>query len=280
MNYTLKLNSTDHMFMVDEHMVIDRDTAIPLTVYGPRILFDYGEQFQNNYYYLLENYASAEHVNSPVPGMLWMDNNSVNPVLKLYTDDYAWKHVLFDYEDVFNISLTNNTPTINNFIVGDEISVIITNDSSATLNSSKIKWYLDGVLLTTGAISITADVAGVYYATYSYTTTNNQPQVAQSTPRRVIDAIATTADTVGYIDIEIDYMASLFITRLIYPDIIGTSIEWSWYKGTEYKGTGTGTGVENIFQARSLGTFTVTAKYNDTYHLGDNKVTVTASVSF
>lgn len=77
----------------------DTDSNLPITLYGKNFR-EYGQQFQNNLYYLLENFCSGDAPPHPIIGMLWYDNRK--DMLKLYTGkeypDGPWMQV--SYEDM------------------------------------------------------------------------------------------------------------------------------------------------------------------------------------
>lgn len=275
MNYTLNLNnSDDHVVIVDEHMVVANGSVLPLTLYGPHILFDYGEQFQNNFYYLLENYASSPHINTPVPGMLWLDNTNNIPTLKLYTDAYAWKRILFDYQNILSINLSNNLPEFNSFALGQTIEVIITSDPGAVLVPANIKWYLYDTLILSGTTSIVTDTEGDYFATYTYKNSDGKSMVAQTPIHRVIEFTETNSTTTGYVEIHYDVDVGILTASLIYADITPFSIEWEWSIDDTPVGSGVSSGINSIYTIQQPGVYRITAKYNDTYHTDADKVTV------
>lgn len=274
MNYTLTLNNTDHVVILDEHDVIRKDSVLPLTLYGPHILFDYGEEFQNNFFYLLENYASSSHINSPAPGMLWLDSSGMNPMLKLYTDDYTWKRILFDYENILLLELSNGLPKYNHFIQGDELSIFATIEHDIILEPAQIKWYYLGELLTTGVASITVDQTGFYFATYTYTNSDNKRVVAQTPTRRVIEDVFINAGAVPSISLSQNYETNAITVELVYSDITPFSVEWEWFVDGVSLGSGNSNGISSAYIARQSGQYQVTAKYNDTNHIGDDKASI------
>lgn len=274
MHYTLNLNTTDRIAIIEEHMVVNTGVVLPLTLYGPHILFDYGEQFQNNFYYLIENYASATSINSPTPGMLWLDCNGNSPALKIYTDDYAWKRVLFDYENKLDIIIQNGTDGFNSLVVGQELSVIITNDSTAILNPIRVKWYYNGVLTTVGSLSISPVNLGYYFATYAYINSENKSITVQSPTYRLIEYNTPSITGIANVEISRDFILNTITATLVYSDITSFSIEWEWEVDDEVIGRGNAIGASSTITIQQPGAYRITAKYNDTYHTGADKVTV------
>lgn len=97
--YTLKIsdNATVHVKQNDSIEPLDSDSTLPITLYG-KDFREYGQQFQNNLYYILENFCGDTAPKHPIIGMLWYDNR--NDMLKLYTGkekpDGPWMQVAFE----------------------------------------------------------------------------------------------------------------------------------------------------------------------------------------
>lgn len=96
--YTLKVS--DSTLQVKENDVInitDSDSNLPITLYGKNYR-EYGQEFQNNLFYILENFCGASAPSNPMVGMLWYDNK--NDMLKIYTGktkpDGPWMQVVYE----------------------------------------------------------------------------------------------------------------------------------------------------------------------------------------
>jgi hypothetical protein len=110
--YKLK-TSDDNTISVKPNDIIeplDSDSILPITLYGKNFR-EYGQQFQNNLYYILENFCSGKPPKNPVVGMLWYDNT--NDRLLIYTGktkpDGPWMQVA--YEDMPTTTTTTLAPT-------------------------------------------------------------------------------------------------------------------------------------------------------------------------
>jgi hypothetical protein len=111
--YNLK-TSDDNTITVQPNDIIeplDSDSNLPITLYGKNFR-EYGQQFQNNLYYILENFCAGKPPRHPVVGMLWYDNT--NDRLLIYTGktkpDGPWMQVA--YEDMpTTTTTTTEKPT-------------------------------------------------------------------------------------------------------------------------------------------------------------------------
>jgi hypothetical protein len=110
--YKLKTSGSATLQVAQNDIIepYDTDSNLPITLYGKNFR-EYGQQFQNNLYYLLENFCSGEAPPHPIIGMLWYDNRK--DMLKLYTGkEYPngpWMQV--SYEDVATTTTTTAEPT-------------------------------------------------------------------------------------------------------------------------------------------------------------------------
>jgi hypothetical protein len=97
--YKLKTSGSATLQVAQNDIIepYDTDSNLPITLYGKNFR-EYGEQFQNNLYYLLENFCSGEAPPHPIIGMLWYDNSK--DMLKLYTGkeypDGPWMQVSYE----------------------------------------------------------------------------------------------------------------------------------------------------------------------------------------
>jgi hypothetical protein len=87
MQYNLQLDrDADVEIVVKQLTTVTKNTKLPLTLFGQGRP-NYGQELQNNFFYLLENFCGEEAPINPAIGMLWYD--SALKYLKLYTgDDY------------------------------------------------------------------------------------------------------------------------------------------------------------------------------------------------
>jgi hypothetical protein len=86
-------------------------------------------------------------------------------------------------------------------------------------------------------------------------------------------------DTAGLLDFDISELPSRITAILTDPDITLGPIEWTWTKDGESFGVGNGTEDINMFLPTEPGDYTVTAKYNDQYHIGNDKQTVSSTIT-
>jgi hypothetical protein len=105
--YTLQTSDNNSIKIQQNDIIepLDSDSTLPITLYGKNFR-EYGQQFQNNLYYILENFCGDTAPQHPVIGMLWYDNK--NDMLKLYTGktkpDGPWMQVA--YEDMPSVTST------------------------------------------------------------------------------------------------------------------------------------------------------------------------------
>jgi len=99
--YTLKTSDNTEIQVNQNDIIepLDSDSKLPITLYGKNFR-EYGQQFQNNLFYILENFCGDTAPQHPVIGMLWYDDK--NDMLKLYTGkdnpNGPWMQVAY-YED-------------------------------------------------------------------------------------------------------------------------------------------------------------------------------------
>ena len=106
-------------------------TATPITLVG-RGLTQYGEPQNENYVYILENFAKDIAPPNPMQGQLWY-NTSLN-TLNFYTVANTWATVGLD---------TNSNAAL---VIGNTLSANITTSSLATVGNS-VTLYVNGNLL-------------------------------------------------------------------------------------------------------------------------------------
>ena len=83
MQYNLQLDrDADAEIVVKQLTTVAKNTKMPLTLFGQGRP-NYGQELQNNFFYLLENFCGEDAPLNPVVGMLWYD--SALKYLKLYT---------------------------------------------------------------------------------------------------------------------------------------------------------------------------------------------------
>ena len=99
--YTFKISDAATLTVSQNDIIspLDADSNLPITLYGKNFR-EYGQDFQNNLYYLLENFCGEKAPPHPIIGMLWYDNK--NDMLKIYTGkdkpNGPWMQV--SYEDM------------------------------------------------------------------------------------------------------------------------------------------------------------------------------------
>lgn len=279
MRYNLKLDSDGREIAVNENTTIERDDVLPLTVYGPGSLLDYGTQFQENSYYLLENFSSASQAPPATPGMLWLDTTiATNPTLKLFTDAYIWKRVAITQDAVERISVVDSHGRTKYFRTGLNATASIINPQRP-VNNALFKWYLNGVLISSGSASMMLIAAGDYHVSYTYVSRDGEGITLQSINYRVVRVSDILTDTAGLLDFDISELPSRITAILTDPDITLGPIEWTWTKDGESFGAGNGTEDINMFLPTEPGDYTVTAKYNDQYHIGNDKQIVSSTIT-
>jgi hypothetical protein len=278
MRYDLKLDSDGRAIAVNENTTIERDDVLPVTVYGPSSLLDYGTQFQENSYYLLENFSSASQAPPATPGMLWLDTTiATNPTLKLFTDAYIWKRVAITQDAVERIAVVDSHNRTNYFRTGLQATASIIN-AQRPVNNALFKWYLNGVLISSGP-SMLLVAAGNYHVSYTYVSRDGEGITVQSANYRVVRESDMLTDTLGLLDFEITEIPSRVTVILTDPDVTAGPIKWEWTKDAVSFGNGSGADDINVFIPPEPGDYTVTAKYNDQYHIGDDKQIVSSTIT-
>lgn len=85
MQYNLQLDrDADAEIVVKQLTTVAKNTKLPLTLFGQGRP-NYGQDLQNNFFYLLENFCGEDAPLNPAVGMLWYD--SALKYLKLYTGE-------------------------------------------------------------------------------------------------------------------------------------------------------------------------------------------------
>jgi len=108
-------------------------TSTSLTLLG-RLVQNYGEQSNENFVRLLENFAYTSSPAYPIVGQLWFDTNTNN--IKVYDTDGAWVTVGSVIEG--NVALTGNLFVgPNSFSIQDLGNVTLTNHS----NNANVSFY-------------------------------------------------------------------------------------------------------------------------------------------
>jgi hypothetical protein len=164
MPYNLKLADSVSI-TVEDDIIYDR-TILPLTIFGKSDTIDCGESLQNNFYYLLETYGSADAILAPTPGMIWFDPSDNK--LKIYTDASVWKHILFESDTVERLEIVDQTGNNRRSETGQMLKVNRVWPKTSSINVSNYTWYYNGTELTTGIDVIIPEYSGVYHVTYHY----------------------------------------------------------------------------------------------------------------
>lgn len=85
MQYNLQLDrDADAEIVVKQLTAVAKNSKVPLTLFGQGRP-NYGQDLQNNFFYLLENFCGEDAPLNPAVGMLWYD--SALKYLKLYTGE-------------------------------------------------------------------------------------------------------------------------------------------------------------------------------------------------
>lgn len=85
MQYNLQLDRDTAVEVVVKQLTsVPKNTKLPLTLFGQGRP-NYGQDLQNNFFYLLENFCGEDAPSNPAVGMLWYD--SALKYLKLYTGE-------------------------------------------------------------------------------------------------------------------------------------------------------------------------------------------------
>ena len=85
MQYNLQLDrDADAEIVVKQLTAVSKNSKLPLTLFGQGRP-NYGQDLQNNFFYLLENFCGEDAPLNPAVGMLWYD--SALKYLKLYTGE-------------------------------------------------------------------------------------------------------------------------------------------------------------------------------------------------
>jgi hypothetical protein len=133
------VNKTDGSVIV----VLDgtKDTTSTSLVLFGRLTTNYGDQTNENFVRLLENFSNSTSPANPISGQLWFDRNSNN--LKVYTTDNIWVTVGSVIEGNVDIS--------GNLVVGPNNFAIKDLDGNVQITNPKIS----------GNISVFGNVGGV-----------------------------------------------------------------------------------------------------------------------
>jgi hypothetical protein len=259
MPYNLKL-ADSVTFTVEDDTISDR-TILPLTIFGKSDTIDCGEALQNNLFYLLETYNSAELMLAPTPGMIWYDNSDNK--LKLYTDASVWKQVLFESDTVERIQIINQKGNTQRSNTGEMLTATILYPKTS-INTNKFDWYHNGILYASGVDVIVPISAGVYYATYNYSIGTNSVYLksidykvsrARDTVELIRSITITSAQTPA-INVE--------LTAQLYDSVAAIrEVHWQWTWNGEEDFSEINTQYASVYTPVRLGNYTVTAKYID-----------------
>lgn len=162
--YTLNVDK-QNVLLINDQMEYVKDTLIPIALYGRSSSVDYGEYFQDNFYYILQNFYNNVEIARPVYGMLWYDTSQTPPMLKIYTDRDVWKRVMIGADSPGSVAVSP-TGTI---IIETELTAALT-DIDTPVDSVECKWYQNESRepVATGT-TYTPTVSDYYYAEYTYT---------------------------------------------------------------------------------------------------------------
>lgn len=109
MQYNLQLDrDADAEIVVKQLTTVAKNTKLPLTLFGQGRP-NYGQDLQNNFFYLLENFCGDDAPLNPAVGMLWYD--SALKYLKLYTGE-AYPRGPWVKVDITAASGATTTPSL------------------------------------------------------------------------------------------------------------------------------------------------------------------------
>ena len=179
--YTLKTSDSSSLTVSSNDIIepLDSDSNLPITLYGKNFR-EYGQDFQNNLYYLLENFCGGKAPPHPVIGMLWYDNE--RDMLKIYTGkdkpNGPWMQVA--YEDMPTTTTTSTAaPTTTTSTAAPTTTTTAALPTGAiTVNYNTIKFGvtwggaidLDTVIVgygSTGLCEMYKTVAGATFGSFT-----------------------------------------------------------------------------------------------------------------
>lgn len=145
MQYNLQLDrDADAEIVVKQLTSVAKNAKLPLTLYGQGRP-NYGQELQNNFFYLLENFCGEDAPLNPAVGMVWYD--SALKYLKLYTGESyprgPWVKVVYTPTLISSappLSATNKiTWTSIDFVETSTNTGIVVGKLTATLTGTTFK---------------------------------------------------------------------------------------------------------------------------------------------
>ena len=261
MSYELKLADSVH-FSVEDDTVIDR-TILPLTIFGKSDTIDCGEAQQNNFYYLLETYNSADNILAPTPGMIWFDKNDSK--LKIYTDASVWKHILLESDTVERLEIVDQLGNTQRSSTYEMLTANRIWPKTSSTDINNYTWYRNNTVYATETDVIVPTISGTYSVTYFYSSSPANTVYLKSIDYKVRSArptfevtrsITIISDTTPLINTPLE--ASLYDSIAAIRDI-----DWQWTWNGEVDYTATTTQYINTYTPIRPGAYTVTATYKD-----------------
>ena len=179
MQYNLQLDrDADAEIVVKQLTSVAKNAKLPLTLFGQGRP-NYGQDLQNNFFYLLENFCGEDAPLNPVVGMLWYD--SALKYLKLYTGETYPSGPWVKVDMLPSLSSTVSPPPP--LSAAKTITWTSTGFSESTINNGEVNGYL------------WAEIAGT---TYKPNLVNGTDYVITNVPTGLIPKVSSTATNVVF----------------------------------------------------------------------------------
>jgi hypothetical protein len=256
--------------LIAKNMVYDKDILLPISLYGQNNIIDYGQEFQNNFLYLLQNFSSNTAMPHPVAGMLWYDTSSTPPKLKLYTDNNVWKQVQIGGNSPGVVTVVSNTSKIT---TQSTLSASFV-DPDGPITNIECNWYSTAAptksLASTS--SFTPSKPDYYYAEYTYNDAISQ--VTKTSAKSAVITVVAVADNIGVATLigtgKVDQEISVTVDDIDVPDPATYSYDW-YLDGTT---TAVATTKVGKYIPKVPGTYYVIVYYRDSVN---TQATVTST---
>lgn len=212
--------------LIAKNMVYDKDILLPISLYGQNNTIDYGQEFQNNFLYLLQNFSSNTAMPHPTPGVLWYDTSITPPKLKLYTDDNVWKQVQIGGNSPGVVTVVSNTSKIT---TQSTLSASFV-DPDGPISNIECNWYSTSAPTKSLAntSTFTPSKADYYYAEYTYN--DAVSQIAKTSAKSAVVTVVAIADNIGIATLigtgKVDQEISVTVDDIDVPDPATYSYDW------------------------------------------------------
>jgi hypothetical protein len=258
MFYVLYKTPTSQIIIGDSDLSAANE-VLPVSLCGHDYVGEYGQVFQNNLYYLLENFNSGDTVPVPTAGMLWYDDKNYNPpILKLYTTENKWKKIDFLIDDAGVVEFTGSR------YVGKQLTATLKDINNPT--NISWAWFLnntaftqDGVVLDEISSTIITTGSGTYKAIATYDDDFNQSTSANNIV--TIDDLAV--DSPGALDVTGSMKVGSPITATLIDLDTPVRVKWTWTDDNQSLVTSTNKGLDSIIIPDKAGSYTVLVEYYD-----------------